>query len=174
MAKREQFGQALREARQRAGFRTIADFAASLQRAGIPYSDSAVQSWETGQRVSPREVLLDLSLLLEGQRAFEHRGQVERLLAGAGYSALTENEFQDLFPRLLKRDERSPMLPPRPDYRRLVGRDAVLQEVAAALNDPLVKPAAAIAASEVCHIPLCSPLAVLMRVMTIRATGTVS
>ena len=46
----ETFGQLLRAARKRAGFRTMAAFADALSDRGLIYSDDAIGQWENNRR----------------------------------------------------------------------------------------------------------------------------
>lgn len=137
---RRLFGATLRRARQQAQFPRIADFAAHLQHMGLAYSISAVQAWETGTRVPDRPTLLTVCEHLANADGFEHLREVVDLFAYAGWIAPTEDEVRTHFPHLSDRDRLNMQLPPRPEYRRLLGREADLADLVAAVTNPQGKP----------------------------------
>jgi len=128
MSDRKAFGALLRAARQRAGMRTLADFAAQLQISGIAYSESALQAWETGMRVPDREVLLRVCALLAARTGFETLEILNAVFYNAGYHAVSAEEIAAYFPTLRPNDLVA-RLPPHPPYRRLIGRDPVLERL---------------------------------------------
>lgn len=140
MSNRQRFGMMLRAARKRAQFAKISDFATFLQHAGMNYSISAVQSWETGSRIPDRATLLAVCACLDNAQGFEDLRQIEAVLMCAGYNALSENEVRIHFARLLRNEIPDAQLPPRPDYRQLYGRQEAIEHVSAALTDSSAKP----------------------------------
>jgi hypothetical protein len=134
---RATFGSLLQAARERAGFRTQAALADYLSTLGYPYSDAALGHWETGRSVPPREVLLVVLSALARRGGLRWLAEVNRMLWLLDQRNLDEAERMAHFAQLAA----APLLPDLPErpYDRLIGREALVEALAARLADPVGK-----------------------------------
>lgn len=132
------FGKLLREARQRAGFSTIAALADHLSAAGLLYTDEAIGHWENDRRAPPREVLLRVLAVLAEKGGIRQLSEINRMLWALGWRDLSAQEQTTHFP-ILSSIVIPSALPARP-YDRLVGRDDLVQTMITHLTNPTARP----------------------------------
>ncbi|MDX2076636.1 MAG: NB-ARC domain-containing protein [bacterium] len=123
------FGDLLREARIRAGFKSYTQFAKYLKDNGLPYSDEAVGHWERNHRApQSRDVLWDVCRLLIDAGGIVTFSQIEAFLTALNWDSLSIEERLGQF-AMLEDDQAIPNMPDKPPYMRLVGRTAIIQQV---------------------------------------------
>lgn len=127
-------GQRLRNARLQAGFKTYADFAKWLTTHNLNFAKETVGNWERDNRRPDRNDLIPVLAALAKTSGFDSVSDVNQLLEAGEYTLLSPNEVESHFPSLPD-NAIIPHLPPQP-YHRLIGRDAVVNQLGNQLTAP--------------------------------------
>ncbi len=137
------FGTQLKDARRRAGFVTLAEFAQALSDDGYPLTEDAIGLWESGKRKPKlREDLFKVLKPICKNRGIRSIDEINRMLYSLDWRNLNDNEHLQYFSGLSA--SVSDNLPPHPPYHRLVGRDEFMQATLKRLLDANDTPIVAI------------------------------
>ncbi len=133
MADSISFGSRLREARIKAGFKTMALFADHLSNRDLPYSDEAIGNWENNRRVPNRPTLLQILQILADTKGLTSIREVNEMLWLCDMRDVNHTEIHAHFSTLTQVG--SPMNLPRQPFEQLVGRNEIVTTVVNHLAD---------------------------------------